>query len=335
MKKVSILGAGAWGMALSGLLTDNGHQVTLWEPDSKRAALLHKDREDPARLPGVVIPYEVEIVSKLEKGVESKDLIGLAAPSHFMREVAKKLASSGLGDAILLNFSKGLENQTLCRMSEILTQELPQKNHSNICTLSGPSFAVEVSRKISTSVVIAGKDESIARQAQSILMNQYFRVYTSPDIIGVELGGALKNVIAIASGICDGMGMGDNTRGALITRGLAEMTRLGEKMGAQARTLSGLSGMGDLIATCTSKHSRNRHVGEEIAKGKKLEQILSEMVMVAEGVKTTQSAFQLASKFSVEMPITEQVYKILYEGKNPQEALRDLMTRQPKAEVWN
>jgi glycerol-3-phosphate dehydrogenase (NAD(P)+) len=183
--------------------------------------------------------------------------------------------------------------------------------------------------------VIAGKDESIAGQAQSILMNQYFRVYTSPDIIGVELGGALKNVIAIASGICDGMGMGDNTRGALITRGLAEMMRLGEKMGAEARTLSGLSGMGDLIATCTSKHSRNRHVGEEIAKGKKLNQILQEMVMVAEGVKTTQSAFQLASKFNVEMPITEQVYKILYQGKNPQEALRDLMTRQPKAEVWN
>jgi glycerol-3-phosphate dehydrogenase (NAD(P)+) len=220
-------------------------------------------------------------------------------------------------------------------MSEVLKQELPQSLHEKICTLSGPSFAIEVAHKISTTVVVAGFKEEVTKQVQAAFMNQYFRVYTSSDIIGVELGGSLKNVIAIGSGICDGLGMGDNTRGALITRGLAEMMRLAEKLGAEARTLAGLSGMGDLIATCTSRHSRNRFVGEEIAKGKNLNDVLKSMVMVAEGVKTTRSAFQLAQKYNMEMPITEQVYKILFEKKDPKQAVKDLMTREPKPEVWS
>ena len=206
--------------------------------------------------------------------------------------------------------------------------------HNNICTLSGPSHAEEVSRKIPTSVVVAGFKEEVAQKVQLIFMNHYFRVYTNSDLIGVELGGSLKNIIAIAAGICDGLGLGDNTKGALITRGLAEMTRLAEKLGAKPSTLAGLCGMGDLITTCISRHSRNRFVGEQIAKGKTLEEVLKNMVMVAEGVKTTKSAYQLAKKYQVEMPITQQIFQILFENKNPQQALLDLMTRDPKSELW-
>jgi glycerol-3-phosphate dehydrogenase (NAD(P)+) len=335
MSKIAILGAGAWGIALCSLLNDNGHSVILWEPDPERAGRLHTDREDLFRLPNVVIPYNTQILSRLEKAIEGAELIALALPSHSMRQVVRELAKLNGNAEIILNLAKGIENETLCRMSEVLRQELPQEWHERICTLSGPSFAIEVAHKISTTVVVAAFKEEIAKQVQSTFMNQYFRVYTSPDIVGVELGGSLKNVVAIGSGICDGLGMGDNTRGALITRGLAEMVRLGEKLGASASTLAGLSGMGDLIATCTSRHSRNRHAGEEIAKGRKLDDLLQEMVMVAEGVKTAKSAYQLAGKYNVEMPITQQVYKILFEGKDPRQAVKDLMTREPKPEVWS
>lgn len=335
MTKVAVLGAGAWGIALSSLLFDNGHAITLWETDPQRAGQLFTGREDLERLPNVVIPYEVEIVSHLEKAVSSAELVALALPSHAVRQTAQELARLGADGKIILNLAKGIENQTLCRMSEVLMQELSPSLHDSICTLSGPSFAIEVAHKISTTVVVAGFKEETAKKVQAVFMNQYFRVYTTPDIIGVELGGSLKNVIAIASGICDGMGMGDNTRGALITRGLAEIMRLGQKLGASAQTLAGLSGMGDLIATCTSRHSRNRFVGEEIAKGRKLNDILGSMKMVAEGVKTTESAYQLAQRHKVEMPITQQVYEVLFEGKNPRQAVLDLMTREPKPEVWS
>ena len=335
MSRISILGTGAWGIALSSLLADNGHQITLWEPDFQRAGRLHTDREDLTRLPNVVIPYETQIVSRLEKALISTEIVALALPSHSVRSVAKEMAELGVKSDVFLNLAKGIENETLCRMSEVLQQELPLVLRDRICTLSGPSFAVEVAHKLSTTVVVAGFKEQITKAVQTVFSNQYFRVYTSLDIIGVELGGSLKNVIAIGSGICDGLGMGDNTRGALITRGLAEMTRLGEKLGASPRTLAGLSGMGDLIATCTSKHSRNRYVGEEIAKGRKLNEILQSMAMVAEGVKTTKSAYQLSRKYNVEMPITEQVYQILFEEKDPRQAVKDLMTREPKPEVWS
>ncbi len=335
MSKISILGAGAWGIAVCSLLSENGHRLTLWEPDPERAGHLHTEREDLTRLPNVVIPYDVQIVSRLEKAVSSAEMIALAIPSHVIRETARKIGKLNVEAKVILNLAKGIENESLCRMSEVLKQELPQSLHGKICTLSGPSFAIEVAHKISTTVVVAGFKEEVTKQVRAAFMNQYFRVYTSPDIIGVELGGSLKNVIAIGSGICDGLGMGDNTRGALITRGLAEMMRLAEKLGAEARTLAGLSGMGDLIATCTSRHSRNRFVGEEIAKGKNLNDVLKSMVMVAEGVKTTRSAFQLAQKYNMEMPITEQVYKILFEKKDPKQAVKDLMTREPKPEVWS
>jgi glycerol-3-phosphate dehydrogenase (NAD(P)+) len=239
-----------------------------------------------------------------------------------------------LNDLIIVNLAKGIENDTLCRMSEVLKEELPSNLHDKIVTLSGPSHAEEVSRKIPTTVVVAGFQEGIAKKIQQTFMNPYFRVYTNSDIIGVELGGSLKNVIAIASGICDGMGLGDNSRGALITRGLAEITRLGEKLGAKRETFAGLSGLGDLVTTCISKYSRNRFVGEQIGKGKTLDQILKEMTMVAEGIKTTKSAYHLSIRYKVEMPITEQVYRVLFEDKQPQQAIAELMTRDPKSEIW-
>ena len=235
----------------------------------------------------------------------------------------------------MVNLAKGIENDTLCRMSEVLMRELPGSLHKNIITLSGPCHAEEVARKMPTSVVVAGLNEEAVKEAQKIFMNRFFRVYTSNDLIGVELGGSLKNVIAIASGIGDGLDLGDNAKGALLTRGLAEMVRLGEKLGASPLTFAGLSGMGDLITTCLSKYSRNRYVGEQIGKGKTLKEILEGMVMVAEGVKTTKSAFDLSVKHKVDMPITHQVNRILFENLDPQKALSELMSRDPKSEFWS
>lgn len=335
MSRISILGAGSWGIALSVLLTDNSHHVALWEVDSDQAGRLEKEREDKQKLPGIKIPTQVKITTDLDEAVLDRDLLALALPSHVVREVARKLSKITLSQPLILNLAKGIETQSLCRMSEVLKQELPEKLHNNICTLSGPSHAEEVSRKIATSVVVAGFKEETAQRAQQIFMNSYFRVYTNSDLVGVELGGSLKNIIAIASGICDGLGLGDNTKGALLTRGLAEMMRLAEKLGAKSSTLAGLSGMGDLITTCISKYSRNRFVGERIGKGKTLDEVLEGMVMVAEGIKTTESAYKLSQKYQVEMPITEQMYKILFGNKNPKAAVLDLMKRDPKSEIWS
>ncbi len=335
MAKVCILGAGSWGIALTVLLHSNKHQISLWEFSHKDMVGLLDKREHPQKLPGIKVPDPVEITDDLNEAVKGKQVLLLALPSHTVREVAKKLSGLRLEDPIIVNLAKGIENNKLCRMSEVLIQELPQSSHNKIATLSGPCHAEEVARSIPTSVVVAGCDERIAKKIQLFFTNQYFRVYTNSDLVGVELGGSLKNVIAIASGICDGLKLGDNTKGALLTRGLAEMIRLGEKMGAKARTFAGLSGMGDLITTCMSRYSRNRWVGEQIGQGKSLKQVLEQMVMVAEGVNTTRSAHQLARKFKVEMPITEQVYRILFEDKDPKQALLDLMSRNPKSEIWS
>jgi len=335
MSKVCILGAGSWAIALSVLLHSNRHQVSMWEFNAEDMKKLVSNRESLQKLPGVRIPDEVEITDCLEDAVKGKKALLLALPSHTVREVARKLSHADLDNAVIVNLAKGIENNTLCRMSEVLVQELPETYHKKIVTLSGPSHAEEVARKIPTSVVVAGFDEDIAKEAQLLFMNRYFRVYTNSDLLGVELGGSLKNIIAIASGICDGLELGDNTKGALLTRGLAEMMRLGEKMGAKAHTFAGLSGMGDLITTCMSLYSRNRWVGEQVGKGKSLKQVLKQMVVVAEGVKTTRSAFQLARRFQVEMPITEQVYRVLFEDKDPKQALLDLMSRDPKSEIWS
>jgi glycerol-3-phosphate dehydrogenase (NAD(P)+) len=334
MAKIAVLGAGSWGIALSMLLSSNRHQVTLWEFDHLEMTKLFQEREQKQKLPGILIPKEIRITDDLTSATLKAEMLALALPSHTVRGVAKKLAGLNLADPVIVNLAKGIENDTLSRMSEVLREELPSNLHYKIATLSGPSHAEEVSKKIPTTVVVAGFQEGIAKKIQQTFMNPYFRVYTNSDIIGVELGGSLKNVIAIAAGICDGMGLGDNSMGALITRGLAEIIRLGEKLGAKRETFAGLSGLGDLVTTCISKYSRNRFVGEQIGKGKILDQVLKEMTMVAEGVKTTKSAYQLSIRHKVEMPITEQVYKVLFENKQPQQAIEELMTRDPKSEIW-
>lgn len=332
--KIAILGAGSWGIALGVMLNSEGHRITLWEFDPKEMIKLKKKRGHPKKLPGIKIPERVKITDDLEEAVFNSDLLLLAIPSHTVREVAKKLAKIDLNQPLIVNLAKGIENETLCRMSEVLTSELPENLHKNITTLSGPSHAEEVSKKIPTTVVVAGFDEKVAQKVQKTLINPYFRIYTNSDLIGVELGGSLKNVIAIASGICDGLNLGDNTKGALLTRGLAEMIRLGEKLGAFAQTFAGLSGMGDLITTCFSPYSRNRFVGEQIGKGRKLKKILKDMVMVAEGVKTTLSVYKMSKKFKVEMPITEEVCLVLFKNKDPVKGVYDLMSRGPKSEIW-
>jgi glycerol-3-phosphate dehydrogenase (NAD(P)+) len=335
MANIAVLGAGGWGIAISKLLTENDHRVMLWEFDTEEMQKLAKSREHKQKLPGVIIPDKVEITDDLNKAVSKSELLALALPSHTVRGVAKRLSSLKLKDALVVNLAKGIENNTLLRMSEVLRQELPSHLHEKITTLSGPSHAEEVARKHPTTVVVAGFKEDIAKKVQQTFMNPYFRVYTNSDLVGVELGGSLKNVIAIASGICDGMGLGDNSKGALLSRGLAEIIRLGEKLGARRETFAGLSGLGDLVTTCISRYSRNRFVGEEIGKGKTLKEVESEMVMVAEGIKTTRSAYQLSLKHQIEMPITQQVHRVLFEDKKPGEAIRELMTRDPKSEIWS
>jgi glycerol-3-phosphate dehydrogenase (NAD(P)+) len=332
MRKIAVLGAGGWGTALAILLHSNGHKVSLWEFFTERAHELQRARENVPFLPGVVVPREIEITDDIAEALEGASIIVFALPSHVMRDVAK-LAAAHLTDKIIsVNVAKGLERKTLKRMSQVLREELPQG--IRIATLSGPSHAEEVSRGIPAAVVAASPDESMNLQIQMTFMTSYFRVYTNDDLIGTELAGSLKNVIAIAAGICDGLNYGDNTKGALLTRGLAEISRLGIAMGARPQTFAGLSGMGDLITTCVSKHSRNRYVGEQAGRGMKLKQVLDSMEMVAEGVNTTVSARSLAKMKKVEMPITEQVYLVLFEDKNPRQAVNDLMNRVAKAEIW-
>jgi glycerol-3-phosphate dehydrogenase (NAD(P)+) len=334
MSKVAVLGAGSWGIATSILLFSNGHEVTLWEFDEEEAEKLSSLREHPGKLPGIRVPEEVLITNDLKGALEGKDLIALPLPSHTVREVARRISPLLEGDPVLLSLSKGIEVESLKRISEVLTDELPEAHHSRIAVLSGPSHAEEVARQMPTTITVASNHPEVSRMVQEIFMNDYFRVYTHRDLVGVELAGSLKNVIAIAVGVCDGLGFGDNTKGALLARGLAEIARLGVKLGADYRTFAGLSGVGDLITTAMSKYSRNRHLGEEIGRGKSLDRVLSEMTMVAEGVKTTQSAHALAQKHEVEMPITEQVYLVLFERKSPKAAAVELMVREPKAEIW-
>lgn len=332
---IAVLGAGSWGIALGLVLENNGHQVTLWEFRPDAAERLQKTRDAKEFLPGMMLPYSIQVENSLEKACTAKDIIVVAVPSHVVRSVGERLDKIAYEDPpILVNVAKGVENDTLLRMSEVLKQTVKWTDDEHVVTFSGPSHAEEVSRRIPTAIVSACMNISIAELIQQIFMNEYLRVYTNQDIIGVELGGALKNIIAIAAGICDGAGFGDNTKAALQPRGLVEIVRLGTAMGADPITFAGLSGMGDLIVTCMSRHSRNRYVGEQIGKGRKLDEILQEMVMVAEGVKTTRSAYQLSQKYNVEMPITKQVYQILFEDKDARDALRELMLRGPKEEKW-
>lgn len=334
-QKIVVLGAGSWGIALALVLDYNGHDVTLWEFRADAAERLHQTRDAKEFLPGIKIPVSIQVKNDFEQACTDKNILIVAVPSHVVRSVGERLNNLKLKKfPILVNVAKGVENETLMRMSEVLEHTVGWANIDNIVTLSGPSHAEEVSRKIPTAIVSASVNLQTAEMIQQVFMNEYFRVYSNQDIIGVELGGALKNIIAIAAGICDGAGFGDNTKAALQPRGLVEIVRLGTAMGADPITFAGLSGMGDLIVTCMSRHSRNRYVGEQIGKGRKLDDILKEMVMVAEGVKTTKSAHALSKKFQVEMPITEQVYQILFEDKDARDAMKQLMLRGPKEERW-
>ncbi|HID11774.1 MAG TPA: NAD(P)H-dependent glycerol-3-phosphate dehydrogenase [Candidatus Latescibacteria bacterium] len=333
--RIAIVGAGGWGTALSVLLAWRGHEVYLWQREKDLAEEARSIRENRVFLPGVLIPERVKISWDMADAVLDARMWVFAVPSQYMRSVARKVReiSEGRGK-VVVSVAKGIEEGSLKRMSEVLLEELPGATPETLAVLSGPSHAEEVGRGMPTSVVVASKSQQTARAVQEAFFCPRFRVYTSDDVVGVELGGALKNVIAIAVGICDGLGLGDNARGALMARGLAEITRLGVAMGAQPQTFAGLSGVGDLIATCISRHSRNRYVGEQIGRGQKLEEVLGKMVMVAEGVRTTSAVRELAGRYGVEMPIAEKVYQVLFEGCDPKRAVEELMLRQPRPEVW-
>jgi glycerol-3-phosphate dehydrogenase (NAD(P)+) len=330
--KISVLGAGGWGTTLGILLHYNGHQVALWEYSKSYAKELNKKHINSIYLPGVEIPKEIIISSDLEESINRKNLIVMAVPSQFLRSVIDKIKFSDVRNSIFVSVAKGIENKHLMTMSQMLKDVHPHLSDDQIGVLSGPSHAEEVSKRIPTAVVAASTEHETSKSIQASFMNSYFRVYSSTDILGVELGGAFKNVIAIGAGIIDGAGFGDNTKAAIMTRGVAEISRLGLAMGARPETFSGLSGMGDLIVTCMSKHSRNRYVGEQIGRGKKLKDVLKSMEMVAEGVETSRSASKLAEKLNVETPITTEVYNILFEDKDPVKATTDLMNRDMKTE---
>ncbi len=328
MAKVSVVGSGSWGTAIAIMLAENGHQVTLWSYFPEESESLREYRENLQFLPGVKIPETVTFTSKIAECVPA-DLVITASPSHAMRNTAKALAQVVEKGQVILNISKGLEEETLATLSDILKEELPD---CEIAVMSGPSHAEEVSRKIPTTNVVAAEKESTANRIQDIMMNKRFRVYTNPDVLGVELGGSLKNVIALCAGVLDGMGLGDNTKAALMTRGIVEMARLGTAMGAKAETFYGLSGIGDLIVTCTSMHSRNRRAGILIGQGKTVEEAQAEVKMVVEGVKTCRAAYALAKKVGVEMPIVNEAYRALFEGMPPRDAVTHLMEREKKHE---
>jgi len=328
MAKVSVVGSGSWGTAMAVMLAENGHSVTLWSYFPEESESLKKHRENLAFLPGVAIPETVTFTSQIADCVPA-DLVITASPSHAMRNTAKALAAVAPEGQVVLNISKGLEEDTLKTLSEILHEELPR---CEIAVMSGPSHAEEVSRRIPTTNVVAARCEEIANRIQDIVMNDRFRIYTNPDVLGVELGGSLKNVIALCAGILDGMGLGDNTKAALITRGIVEMARLGVAMGAKEDTFHGLSGIGDLIVTCTSMHSRNRRAGILIGQGKSVSEAQAEVKMVVEGVKSCRAAYALAQKLGVEMPIVEQAYRVLFEDMSPKEAVANLMQREKKHE---
>ncbi len=329
MKKITVIGDGGWGTALAILLANKGFTVTLWSNFPDYAKLVRDSRENKKFLPGVSIPEAVSISSELAGSVFGADLWVAAVPVIYLRSVMVRLAPLYKRPTPVVSVAKGIENGSLMRGSEIIADCL---HTEHICVLSGPSHAEEVARGLPATVVAAARDMVLAGLVQDTFATARFRVYTNADIIGVELGAAVKNVVAIAAGVVDGLGLGDNAKSALITRGLAEIARLGVAMGAEARTFSGLAGLGDLITTCISPHGRNRAVGMAVGRGKKLKAVLDGMEMVAEGVMTTKSVCALADRYDVDMPITREVYRVLFEDKSPQQAVADLMVRQPRAE---
>jgi len=334
---ISILGAGSWGIGLATLLHQRGHELCMWEHDPHDAERLRTQREHPQKLPGVFLSDSIRVTNDLREALLFANYTVCAIPAQKMRQAMRAVAKTtreSERDAIQgwVIVAKGIECDTNSLMSDVLLQELPGLDESRIAVLSGPSHAEEVSRHVATSVVAASTNAELAALVQREFATDTFRIYTNDDVIGVELAGATKNVVAVAAGICDGLGLGDNSKGALLTRGLAEIMRLGKRMGARPETFSGLAGMGDLITTCISRHSRNRKFGDLVGSGLSMQDALKQMVMVAEGVETTRSVYEMARKLEVEMPIVEQVYATLFQGKSAREALRDLMAREQKPE---
>jgi len=327
--KIAVIGDGGWGTTLAVHLANKGCPVTLWGPFPDYIEFLRQKRENKKFLPGIVLPSEMDLTADIREAAQGAGVIVVAVPSHFMRGVMETLRGGDFGGAIFVSVSKGIENDTLRRMSQVIAEVLRPKR---LAVLSGPSHAEETARGIPASVVVASKDHDDAKKVQKLFSSPAFRVYSSTDVVGVELGGSLKNVIAIAAGICDGLGFGDNSKAALMTRGIAEMMRLGVALGGKAQTFSGLSGVGDLITTCISRHSRNRNFGEMVGKGMSVREALASTEMVVEGYRTAKSVHQIYKKSDVQMPIAEEVYKVLYDGKKPLKAVEDLMMRDLKAE---
>lgn len=329
MASIGVIGAGSWGTALAVLLCGNGHEVTLWSIIEDEVHTLQTKRENPDKLPGVKLPEKIEVTSDLEKAVSGKQVLVLAVPSPYVRSTAHTMKPYVAEGQIIVNVAKGIEEDSLKTLSQVIEEEILQ---ALVAVMSGPSHAEEVGRGIPTTIVVGAHDRKTAEYLQGIFMNEVFRVYTSPDVLGIELGAALKNVVALAAGIADGLGYGDNTKAALITRGIAEIARLGTAMGGKVETFSGLSGIGDLIVTCASMHSRNRRAGILIGKGYSYEEAMKEVKMVVEGVYSAKAAVRLAEKCGVQLPIIEQVNAVLFEGKRADEAVKDLMLRDKKIE---
>ena len=336
MANVTVLGGGSWGCALAMVLEHNGHRVTVWEISADAVKEINETRELKGKLPGVRIPEDIMFTAELESCVKDRDLIVMAVPSVAARSTAEKIAGWIEKGQLIVTVAKGIEEETLMIQSDILESVIPQ---AEVAVLSGPSHAEEVSRFLPTTVVAGARTKETAEKVQSFFMNESFRVYTSPDMLGIELGGSLKNVIALAAGMSDGLGFGDNTKAALITRGIAEMCRLALAMGARSETLNGLSGIGDLIVTCASRHSRNRKAGMLIGQGYSMEEAMKEVNMVVEGVYSARAAVALAEKYGVDLPIIEQVNQVLFYGQSARDAVMELMlrTRRPENEElsWN
>jgi glycerol-3-phosphate dehydrogenase (NAD(P)+) len=330
---IGVVGAGGWGTTLAKVLAEKGEQVVLWCHGADSFRQIADKRENQTYLPGIALPPNIEVTQSLDEAVESKFLVICAVPSHAVRQVFTKSAAKIEPETMLLCGTKGIEEGSLKTMGELLFEILGPERKTRQAFLSGPTFAIEVARRLPAAVTVAAYDEGVAKTIQEIFSTQNFRVYTSPDIVGVQMGGVVKNVIAIAAGISDGLSLGQNARAALITRGLAEMTRLAVRMGADPMTLAGLPGLGDLILTCTGDLSRNRTVGLQIASGKSLQEITASTRTVAEGVRNTRSLHSLAARLRIEMPIVDQMYQVLYAGKKPGAAVRDLMQRSLKPEA--
>ncbi len=330
MKKVCVIGAGSWGTALATVLSNNGHEVTIWSIDKREVEMLNEFHEQKDKLPEVILADSIEVTADLEAGIKDKDILVFAVPSPYVRSTAKMAAPYVTEGQVIVNVAKGIEDSTLMTLVEIIEQEIPQ---AKVAVMSGPSHAEEVGKGIPTTVVAGSREKEVAYLIQDVFMNQVFRVYASPDVIGIELGGSIKNVIALAAGIADGLGFGDNTKAALMTRGAAEMARLGIAMGGKYETFAGLSGIGDLIVTCTSKHSRNRSAGVLMGQGKTYQEAMDEVKMVVEGVYSAKATLALAKKYNIAMPIVEEVNKVLFEGASPRESVGSLLLREKTVEA--